>query len=295
VNLASNSVQYISDDGSSDVFGPAGSLVPNVAIGTGATRVITIANSQATDSYVIEFAGVGTNNWLPVENIYPYIRQSTKSFGVRGYWTNSTTFYVEFGDGGTVPNNATYAGNSTGSWADDFAAGARFRLVRAQSGQAVGFGEVAQNSSGLVKSAGQLLGTNTNDNAATGYVGEVLTNTSSTISLTNNTYADAGTITLTAGDWDVSAMAEFSGTPTGTQLLVGLGTATGNSSTGISFTHRALIPTMPNGSSQVSLHLIPRRYTVANGATQVLYVKVRGLFSASTLSADGHIQARRVR
>ena len=146
----SNDRNYISDDGSNDVFGTSGSLVPNVAVGTGASRNITITGNQATDDYTVEY-NTGNGNWSPVENYYPYIRQGAKSYGVRGYWSSATIFVVEFGDGGVIPNNASYAGNSSGSWAAEFSAGARFRLVQGKSGAASGFGEASIDRLGLIK------------------------------------------------------------------------------------------------------------------------------------------------
>lgn len=68
---------------------------------------------------------------------------------------------------------------------------------------------VTQSTAGAVSSAGQLLGTNTNDNASAGNVGEfisaVVTSDQTQNSPANNTYYDvtSATITLTAGDWDV--------------------------------------------------------------------------------------------
>lgn len=65
---------------------------------------------------------------------------------------------------------------------------------------------VTQSVSGTVKSAGQLLGTNTNDNAAAGFVGEFASTSVVTVNLgASNAATNVTSISLTAGDWDVQA------------------------------------------------------------------------------------------
>lgn len=94
---------------------------------------------------------------------------------------------------------------------------------------------VSQGAAGLVASAGQLLGTNTNDNAAAGYVGEVLS-VSTSASYTNfpasSTFGDLGSLAITAGDWDIfySLNAQGSGDAL---IQIGVTTTPGNSLTGL--------------------------------------------------------------
>lgn len=52
-------------------------------------------------------------------------------------------------------------------------------------------------------------GTNTNNSASSGYVGEVVTNTTSGVSLTTGAPATITSVPLPAGDWDVWCQAEF--------------------------------------------------------------------------------------
>lgn len=76
---------------------------------------------------------------------------------------------------------------------------------------------VTQSVAGLVASAGQLLGTNTNDNASSGNTGENVsaTDTSniSQSSPSDGTFYDLSglSISLTAGDWDISIHAIIGG------------------------------------------------------------------------------------
>lgn len=88
-------------------------------------------------------------------------------------------------------------------------------------------------------------GTNTNDAAATGKVGEyvesVLGNTNYPGPTAN--ILDLTSISLTPGDWDVTGMAAFiknGATFTVVQTLIGITTTPGNSSTGLNFGQNAV-------------------------------------------------------
>jgi hypothetical protein len=61
------------------------------------------------------------------------------------------------------------------------------------------------NISTLSKSSGVAVhGTNTNDSASSGYIGEVITaNPGSSVSISNTAWATITSVSLTAGDWDV--------------------------------------------------------------------------------------------
>lgn len=159
----------------------------------------------------------------------------------------------------------------------------------------VGFAEAAQDQLGLV-SAGQWKGTNTNDNAATGYVGEhVLTNNSSFTNYgATNTYTDADSITLTPGDWDITAMV--------TSALVGstlsftdffIGTVAGNNTTGrvLGLNHSS---TNAPTSSSDETYSVPN-YRVSISTTTTYYLKVRASYSAGTPQYLYSLQARRAR
>ena len=81
--------------------------------------------------------------------------------------------------------------------------------------------EVGQARSGLVRSAGQLLGTNTNDSAGPGNVGQFLTGqvvTATNIPASATAFV-AAQITFTAGDWNVWGALHY--TPNGFTSAVG--------------------------------------------------------------------------
>jgi hypothetical protein len=315
LNVARNDVEFAADDGSADVFGPNGTLVPNQAAATGVTeRTFSFQVApQTTDSIVLEIKLNGMG-WSAVGDLYPFHSgnnaSSSNFYGIRGFWASATTYTVQFGNQGNRVA-ASNADAGTASWATENAAGTRWRARKVSSGQAVGFGNVAQSSSGLVKSAGQLLGTNTNDSAATGYVGEYVANTRSSASpaITSATYCsiDSGNatfndnaetgITLTAGDWDIQGTAYF--TTTGavamTYLILFIGTQKGTNTSGLvvyeNYYERQL--TWPNGADETAM---TPTWRVSISATTTYYLKCRVTWTGGTsVTAQGTIRARRVR
>lgn len=143
-------------------------------------------------------------------------------------------------------------------------------------------------------------GTNTNDSAAAGDVGQYISGSlaiASAISLTNNTAADVVSISLTAGDWDIGGVAPFQyggGTVT-TQIKIGVSTTTA---------------TMPdNDAGQMSAGAwgagktggsadflpLPAGIRLSLSGTTTVYLVALALFTTSTCSVSGQIWARRVR
>jgi len=143
-------------------------------------------------------------------------------------------------------------------------------------------------------------GTGTNDDALAGDVGEYMSNSAagSTTSLTSGTYANSGaTITLTPGDWDVSAVGIFNpaGTTSCTQWVASISatSATLDSTNGrANFNNiAAVVP----GSTTQNVTVGPTRFKVTAGTTLQLYLVVRANFTVSTQTAGGFIEARRAR
>jgi hypothetical protein len=140
------------------------------------------------------------------------------------------------------------------------------------------------------------LGVATNSNASAGYVGEYI---ESVVGLTNfpatTNYGDLTSISLTAGDWDVTAVmtaiinaATFNGA-----LAMGISVTSGNSTTGlVDGSNRAwiLAPTAVTDSTGC----IPA-YRISIASTTTVYLKFRAGFSAGTPRAQGRLSARRVR
>lgn len=156
------------------------------------------------------------------------------------------------------------------------------------------------NTTGSLSRSGDggipIQGTNTNDSASTGYVGEVVSSSiavGSAVSLTNATAANITSISLTAGDWDLSGQVVlvFSATPT--TIIGNINTTSATLGTiGLSSPYMGLSVTFTAGFTQY-LGLPTGRISLSG--TTTVYLIGYGTFGAGTGSAYGWIMARRAR
>lgn len=163
---------------------------------------------------------------------------------------------------------------------------------------------VAQGGTGVTNSnwtAGSLtfspttqgiVGTTTNDNAAAGYVGELVTsqvNQGSGVSLSNGIAANVTSISLTAGDWDV--WGNFNITATGsTTIFFGWTSNTSATSPNAAF-YTAVAGSA--GGQGIGMP-VPYRRVSLSGTTTV-YLSCQANFSSGTATGSGGIFARRAR
>lgn len=154
------------------------------------------------------------------------------------------------------------------------------------------------NSSGVATFLGQLIGkgTATNDSAATGYIGEYVTASlasGSATSLTNVTAKTVVSISLTAGDWDVTGVVDFHPDTTTTTTYLRAGISTTNNTLGAVDTYS----TNPFAIAVTSVDAAEITPTVrlSLSTTTTVYLIAMGGFAISTLTAYGTIRARRMR
>ncbi len=137
---------------------------------------------------------------------------------------------------------------------------------------------------------GGIVGTTTNDNAAAGKVGElissVITN-GSPVTFTNNILKDLTSITLTAGDWDLYGNIHFKGT-TAQLLVCGFGTTTATLPDDSAVTYIAGLAT----AAQLGAPVPYQRVSISGSTTYYLVGLVVG---TGTLTGRGGIYGRRVR
>lgn len=290
---------FVNDDGNSASVNAGNQYYSN-----GARVVIgsTIASSSLNQNFNIE----GFSSWSGAE---------------MSQWTNDNTgIDVDVQKSrGTVQNTYTIvqAGDVLGQIRYRGADGAAFQTAVALTASATGTpgagnvpGEwkvqTANSSGSLVvnvdaTSGGTaILGTNTNDLASAGYVGQWLQSIvpdASAVSLTTGTTTNITSISLTAGDWDVTGMIVLkpAGTTTITQIQYGVWTAnnaldsvtSANGNTGI-WSQASAAP-----NSDISFQIANYRVSIAS--TTTIYLNVLPTFGTSTLAAFGRISARRVR
>lgn len=139
-----------------------------------------------------------------------------------------------------------------------------------------------------------LLGTTTNNNAAAGTIGEFVTANANGVALTTGVAVNITSISLTAGDWDVSGTGGVvpAGTTTVQQLNFGITTATGTLPGSLSGQQ---VSTGPNAAAGfVLVHGAPVvRFSLA--ATTTIFLVMSASFLISTCTGQGVLRARRVR
>jgi Pectate lyase superfamily protein len=155
-------------------------------------------------------------------------------------------------------------------------------------------------ATGLITPAATIgiVGTTTNDNAQAGSIGEYVSSTvlvGSAVSLTTATSANITSISLTAGDWDVSGSVIFvpAATTTVTALNGGIGTTTATLPTVPPLARFAEIWTSYTPNSTLYRGVATIRQSLSG--TTTVYLVTQSSFGTSTMTAYGHIAARRVR
>jgi hypothetical protein len=143
-------------------------------------------------------------------------------------------------------------------------------------------------------------GTTTNDSAAAGYVGEYVESVVSAVnSPSSGAYGDLTSISLTAGDWDVTLNAHVSRNGAtvnnNSAYQIGVSQTTGNSSTGLvigSNLHYLRSPTTADNESDGTVAV----YHQSLNGTTTIYAKFRAEYaSGGPPQWDGRLSARRVR
>jgi len=136
-----------------------------------------------------------------------------------------------------------------------------------------------------------VIGTTTNDNAATGYIGEIVTSTVASgagVSLVSNTAKTITSISLTAGDWDVFGMVGAFSNTSISSVIAGVSVTTNTDGAEDAITYAA-----PISGNQTLQPVIPTiRVSIASTTTIYLVCKVS---FAGTCVGYGRITARRAR
>lgn len=137
-------------------------------------------------------------------------------------------------------------------------------------------------------------GTTTNDSSAAGQVGELLTASATGVALSTGVTANLTSVSLTAGDWDVTAVAQYTpaATTSITELTQGINSTSATIGALGSFS-RFVTPAAVPGATPSAWPVSTVRMTLA--ATTTVYLSSNSVFTVSTLTGAGLIRARRVR
>jgi hypothetical protein len=139
-----------------------------------------------------------------------------------------------------------------------------------------------------------IVGTTTNNNAATGYVGEYISNAATGVSLTSNVVANITSISLTAGDWDVYGSAfYYTSGAVGVQFLSWF-SSTSATLPANNYTYSCLSFTSGQ-STNTGENAPPPTLRFSLSGTTTIYLSGRAQFGSGTCSVDGSMFARRIR
>ena len=108
-------------------------------------------------------------------------------------------------------------------------------------------------------------------------------------SLTSGTTANATSIPLTAGTWDISGVCVFNSAASTVLERITAGVATVSATLGTPDTYQQL-PEALSGADPFNLEAPLTRIVLANAAT--VYLVAQAVFTTSTLTVDGYIKAR---
>lgn len=152
---------------------------------------------------------------------------------------------------------------------------------------------------GVATLSAGIAGTTTNNSAATGIVGELISSTvtsGAATALVTNTAKTITSISLTAGDWDITGSACFSGA-TNTNLNNSIGSiSTVTNATNLTpgnFSEDALGGTAFDSTNPKAHGIGPVQASLT--ATTTYYLVSQAGFTVSTCSGYGIIRARRMR
>lgn len=160
----------------------------------------------------------------------------------------------------------------------------------------------AITTAGTCTITGQIPGTATNNNATAGNMGEYVESivaAGSAISLTSGTASNITSVSLTAGDWDVSGIVVFTGNALTqvSNLFAAISTTSapgGFPVAGLTTRNGTFLNSAtPYATTDPSVLVGPVRLSL-NGPATVYLIGFSG-FAVSTTAAYGQIRARRVR
>jgi hypothetical protein len=275
---------------------------PTTAGGTGLTSYTAGDLPYYASGSALSKLGIGTANYvLTSSGTAPqYVAQSTLSVGSATNATNTA-----------ITDNTS----SSATWYPTIVSATTGNLPQTTSSTKLSFvpstGVLTAtqiSASQITSSAGNLIfstsgtgiqGTTTNDNANAGVVGEYVfsaVSAGATVNLpSSGTFVVVTSISLTAGDWDVSGSISFA-TQSGTVTLVNYLTGDTSTNSGDGGTNGSLAQAQANNPNNGTIILAIPTYRYNITSTTTVYLNARASFTGTaTYGGYGTIRARRVR
>lgn len=154
----------------------------------------------------------------------------------------------------------------------------------------------AASQSGVLVASSQITGTTTNDNAASGRIGEFIESNvpGPGSAITSTIAADITSISLTAGDWDVFGSVAFAtATATKTQFNGWINTVSATPPAGAGLGAYAFDNNATSVGESLVVPGLKRRVSIAS--TTTVYLSTQVTFTGGASTAYGYIAARRAR
>lgn len=147
-------------------------------------------------------------------------------------------------------------------------------------------------------STSSIIGSSTNDSAATGSVGEFVSSTiliAGAAPISSGSSSVVTTITIGGGDWDVWAVVWFEAMSTTvvSNYLAGLGTAGLNGTPAVGASIQEFNGITTAAGTTFNVYISPTRFSNASSTT--IQLLANAIFSVNQLAAYGTIMARRIR
>lgn len=246
-------------------------------VSSGTLSILNFATARTTGTFNVQGATIGYNSSVAT-----------------GSWVDrSTVTFVDATENGRRLDNSTttYTGRNA------------FKNVVtvSTSGTTGSTFNVGQTSVtiGASGSPGAIFGTNTNDSAGTGFVGQFVSTTSTGLSAAATTaqWGDLLSFTVPAGDWIMAAGIMWEGTgATWTRVSVGVSENSGNTAggltPGVTWMDNAFASSATTPTEQA---LTPPLMRFSFATPTILYLKYRSSYSAGGPLARGGIVGWRIR
>lgn len=301
IECATNtSTATAADDTTSFSNDCGGSLLRNITAAL-KRRVRWQYAMQPGDQYLVQLSS-DRIKWLTVSgerqlisntyNFCSYKDQANTTYGIgRLSDVNSTDMDLYFGTYATDAGGAY--GAAGGSWTAQGGTSVYYRVLKLSGVAANAYAEAVPGISAGFLSQNGVRGSTDNSNATAGYVGEVIAASASSVACTS-TATTMTSITLTAGDWDVSASGLIvSASGSSDYWILGVNTTT-NSISGLTNGTTLMYGTYQTGTSNVANSTNISPLQIKTPGVYYLICK-SGTGAMSTGNFHGTIRARRMR
>lgn len=247
----------------------------------GTTNSQTLTNKTLTAPIISTISNTGTLT-LPTSTDTLVGKATTDTF------TNKT--YDTAGTGNVFKINGTTISATTGSGSAVLATSPT--LVTPNIGAATGT-SINLSGSGTFSQTAGIIGTTTNNNADAGSVGEFPTPTNvAGATLTTSTATNLSSVSLTAGDYEVSGICRFLNAATTTGTTVAAGISTTSATFGAIGTYSQITAALPVSADNILVTPVIR---ISIASTTTVYLIGYATFITSTCTASGFLHIRRVR